>query len=160
MAPDYEVDQDELLFFCPRSATKSEDRVEMVRLVIPELLQQDFLHHYHTSLEGGHQCIGRTYQQIRAKFHWRGHIEVCNGMCGECVDCETGTGRPGDRSGSPETYKQRTLFRFWRWIIFRLCRCRSKGTQELLIWVDRFSGYVGANASASRTAQTIAENYK
>ena len=27
IAPDYEVDQDELLLFCPRSAIKSEDRV-------------------------------------------------------------------------------------------------------------------------------------
>ena len=44
--------------------------MELVRLVIPELLQQDFLHHYHTSLkaatkgkaertnESGLTCIG------------------------------------------------------------------------------------------------------
>ena len=37
IARNYEVDQDELLLFCPRSATKSEDRVELSRLVIPEL---------------------------------------------------------------------------------------------------------------------------
>ena len=43
--------------------------VELVRLVIPEVLKQDFLHHYHTSLEGGHQRIGPTYQQIRSRFH-------------------------------------------------------------------------------------------
>ena len=42
IAPDYEVDQDELLLLCPRSATKSEDRVELDRLVISELLQQEF----------------------------------------------------------------------------------------------------------------------
>ena len=35
------------------SATKIDDRAELVRLVIPELLQNDVLHHYHTSLEGG-----------------------------------------------------------------------------------------------------------
>ena len=72
IAPDYEVDQNGLLLFCPRSASKSEDRVELVRLVTPELLQQDFLHHYHTSLEAGHQGKCQTYQRIRAKFHWRG----------------------------------------------------------------------------------------
>ena len=42
ISPDYEVNQDKLLLFCPRSATKSQDHVELVRLVIPELLQQNF----------------------------------------------------------------------------------------------------------------------
>ena len=49
VAPDYEVDQSGLLFFCPRSATELEDRTELARLVVPEQLQQAFLHHYHTS---------------------------------------------------------------------------------------------------------------
>ncbi|KAE8898022.1 hypothetical protein PF005_g22395 [Phytophthora fragariae] len=35
-----------------------------------------------------------------------------------------------------------------------------KGNTELLIWVDLFTGYVIAKASASRTAQTIAESYE
>ena len=70
IAPDYKLDQSGLLFFCPRSATKAEDRTELARLVVPEQLQQDFLHHYHTSLEGVHRGIGRTYQRIRANFHW------------------------------------------------------------------------------------------
>ncbi|GMF47094.1 unnamed protein product [Phytophthora fragariaefolia] len=36
----------------------------------------------------------------------------------------------------------------------------TKGNTELLIWIDLFTGYVIAKASASRTAQTIAENYE
>ena len=83
LAPDYEVDQSGLLLFCPRSTAKPEDRAESVRLVIPELLQRDFLHHYHTSLEGGHQGIGRTYQRIRAKFHWRGLYRSVQQYVGE-----------------------------------------------------------------------------
>ncbi|KAG2773747.1 hypothetical protein PC129_g15072 [Phytophthora cactorum] len=34
------------------------------------------------------------------------------------------------------------------------------GNTELLIWVDLLTGYVIAKASASRTAQTIAEPYE
>ena len=34
----------------------------------PGAIAARFLHHYHTSFKGGHQGIGRTYQQIRAKF--------------------------------------------------------------------------------------------
>ena len=60
-APDYEVDQSKLLYFCPRSNTEVNDRTELARLVVPEQLQRDFLHHYRTSLEGSHQGIGRTY---------------------------------------------------------------------------------------------------
>ncbi|KAG2782477.1 hypothetical protein PC116_g3569 [Phytophthora cactorum] len=35
-----------------------------------------------------------------------------------------------------------------------------KWKTELLLWIDLFTGYVLAKASASRTAQTIAENYE
>ena len=37
IAPDYEVDENGLLFFSPRSSKGSDDRMEMVRLVVPEL---------------------------------------------------------------------------------------------------------------------------
>lgn len=80
IAPDYEVDESGLLFFCPSATPKSDDRTELIRLVVPELLQRDFLHHYHVSLEGGHQGIGRTYQRIRTNFHWRGLYRSVNDM--------------------------------------------------------------------------------
>ena len=44
IAPDYEVDEDGLFFFCPRS-TSTDKLTGMMRLVIPELLQKDFPHH-------------------------------------------------------------------------------------------------------------------
>ena len=69
IAPDYEVDENGLLFFSPRSSGSSEDRTEMISLVVPELLQRDVLHYYHTSLEEDHQGIGRKYQRIRSSFH-------------------------------------------------------------------------------------------
>ena len=76
--------------------------MELMRLVVPELLQQDFLHHYHTSLEGEHQGIGRTYQRIRSKFHWRGPIyRIVQRYVGECVNCTTGKGKPVLRGESP-----------------------------------------------------------
>lgn len=101
IALDYEIDQDWLLLFCPRAATKSEDRVCLGRLVIPEPLQQSFLHHYHNGLGNGHQCIERSYKRIRAKFYCRGLYRSVKPYVGECVDCETGKGRPCDRNGSP-----------------------------------------------------------
>jgi len=93
IADDYEVDEADLLFYCPASSRQSEERNTLTRLVVPETLQQDFLHHYHASLEGGHQGIGRTYQRIRSHFHWRGLYWSVQRYVGECTDWETGKGR-------------------------------------------------------------------
>uniref|UniRef100_A0AAV1UR94 Reverse transcriptase n=1 Tax=Peronospora matthiolae TaxID=2874970 RepID=A0AAV1UR94_9STRA len=101
LAPEYEIDENNLLFFCPTAKRESEDRDGLMRLVIPETLQQDFLHHYHTSLEGGHQGIGRTYQRIRSRFYWRGLYRSVQRYVGECTDCETGKGNPMIHGKSP-----------------------------------------------------------
>ncbi|GMF47750.1 unnamed protein product [Phytophthora fragariaefolia] len=99
IAEDYEVDEAGLLFYCPPSKQPCEDRDLVTRLVIPEPLQEDVLHHYHSSLEGGHQGIGRTYQRIRAHFHWRGLYRRVQQYVGQCVDC--GKGRPTMEGESP-----------------------------------------------------------
>ena len=101
IAPEYIVDENELLFFCPRSSGSSEDRTEMIRLVVPELMQQEFLRHYHTSLKGGYQEIRSTYQRIRSNFHWRWLYRSVHQCVGECVDCTTGKGVPSIPGGSP-----------------------------------------------------------
>ena len=74
LAPEYEIDENDLLFFCTMTKKDSEDRDSMMRLVIPETFQQDFFHHYHAILERGHQGIGRTYQRIRSRFHCKNCI--------------------------------------------------------------------------------------
>ena len=52
IAPDYDVDDNGLILFCPRSTGSSEVHKEMIQLVVPESSPQAFLHHYHTTLEG------------------------------------------------------------------------------------------------------------
>ena len=160
IAPDYEVDENGLLFFSPRSAKESDDRMEMVRLVVPELLQEDFMHHYHTSLEGGHQGIGRTYQRIRSNFHWRGLYRSVQRYVGKCVDCTTGKGLPAIRGRSPGNIQATYPFQVIAMDHIPSLPRSFKGNTELLLWVDLFSGYVIARASSSRTAQAIAEGYE
>ena len=128
--------------------------------MILELLQRDFLHHYHTSLEGGHQGIGRTYQRIRARFHWRGLYRSVQQYVGECVDCETGKGSPCEHGGSPGNLQATYPFHILAMDHIPSLPRSFKGNTELLLWVDLFSGYVIAKASSSRTAQTIADNYE
>ncbi|KAE8973020.1 hypothetical protein PF011_g25414 [Phytophthora fragariae] len=55
LAPQYEEGESGLLYYQSRNDDSAEGRDEMMKLVIPETLREDVLHHYHASLEGGHQ---------------------------------------------------------------------------------------------------------
>ncbi|OWZ12941.1 LOW QUALITY PROTEIN: reverse transcriptase [Phytophthora megakarya] len=57
------------VFYFPRTLTGDEDSYDVVRLLAPESIQQDFLQYYHTSLKGSHQGGGRTYRKIWTHFH-------------------------------------------------------------------------------------------
>ncbi|KAE8964248.1 hypothetical protein PF011_g28741 [Phytophthora fragariae] len=87
LADDFEVDEQDLLYYCPPSRNPDKERDGLLRLVIPETLHQDLLHHYHVSLEGGHQGISRTYQRIKDKVYWRGLFRSVQRFIGECTDC-------------------------------------------------------------------------
>ncbi|OWZ10119.1 reverse transcriptase [Phytophthora megakarya] len=158
IAMNYEVDQHELLFYCPTTKESAADRDKLMRLVLSETLHQDLLHHYHTSLQGGHQGIGRTYDRIRDHFHWRGLYRSVQRYVGECIDCETGKGRPriqGESLGNLQaTYPFQIIARDHIPSLLR----SYKGNTELLNFEDLFSCYVIAKASGSRTAQTLVES--
>ncbi|KAE9333740.1 hypothetical protein PR003_g13870 [Phytophthora rubi] len=139
---DYDVDLDGLLFYCPPAKRTTEERDGLMRLVVPKPLQQDVLHHYHSSLEEGRQGIGRTYQRIRDHFHWRGLYRSVQRYVGECVDCETGKGRPTLQGESPGNIQATYPFQIIAMDhILSLPKSR-KGNTELQIWVDLFTGYV------------------
>ncbi|OWZ19428.1 reverse transcriptase [Phytophthora megakarya] len=146
IAMNYEVDQSDLLFYCPTTKEAAADRDKMMRLVVSETLQQDILHHYHASLQGGHQGIGRTYDRIRDHFHWSG-LYKSNVLIVK---------QAKDDLGSRATYPFQIIATDH---IPSLPRSFN-GNTELLLFVDLFSGYVIVKASASRSAQTIAETYE
>ena len=160
LAPAYEIDENDMLFICPVAKPRSEGRDGLMRPVIPETLQQDFLHHYHASLEGGHQGIDRTYHKIRSRFYWRGLYRIVQRYVGDCTDCETGKKSPMIHGRSSGNLQATYPFQIVAMDHIPSLPKSFKGNTELLIWVDLFSGYVIANTSSSRTAQLIAENYK
>ncbi|OWZ01915.1 reverse transcriptase [Phytophthora megakarya] len=131
IAMDYEVNQQDLLFYCPTSKETAADRDKSMRL-------------------RGHQGIGRTYDRIRDHFHWRG----------ECADCETGKERPRIQGESPSNLQATYPIQIIVMDHIPSLPRSFNGNTELLIFVDLFSGYVIAKASASRSAQTIAETYE
>ncbi|ETP10018.1 hypothetical protein F441_14257 [Phytophthora nicotianae CJ01A1] len=133
IAGDYDVDESGLLFYSTHAGRDDGDRDRLAKLVEPEDLQQDVLHHYHTSLEGGSEELtsgsGRTFT---------------GAVCLRVYDDTWDIARIVKPGRDAQLYEE----------------SRRKRNTELLFWVDLFSGYVMAKASASRTAQTIAESYE
>ena len=72
IALDYVIDEAGLLYFCPRSATKLDNRSELIRLVIPPCSSQ-------LPYKAGKETStrGRTYHRVRSHYHWR---EVYSGV--------------------------------------------------------------------------------
>ncbi|KAE9179236.1 hypothetical protein PF005_g23759 [Phytophthora fragariae] len=135
LAPQYEEGESGLLYYQSRNDDSAEGRDEMMKLVIPETLREDVLHHYHASLEGGHQGIGRTHQR-------------------------TGKGRPTIQGESPGNIVATYPFQVIPMDHIPSLPASYKGNTELLVWVDLFTGFVVVKANASRTAQTVAEAYE
>ncbi|POM74090.1 Reverse transcriptase [Phytophthora palmivora] len=109
--------------FCTKKVQRDEDRDAVIQLVVPESLQQDFLHHYHASLEGEHQGIGRTYLRIRAHFH------CVQKYVGECTDW-----RPSVQGESPGNIQATYSFQGISLDHIPTLPRSFKGNTELLLW--------------------------
>ncbi|OWZ00183.1 reverse transcriptase [Phytophthora megakarya] len=147
----------DLRFYCPTTSDAAVDRDKSMRLVIPEMLQQDILYHYHTSLQGGHHGIGRTYDRVRDHFQWRGLYKSVKRYVGECVDCEMGKGRPRIQGDSPGNLQATYSFQNIAMDHIPSLPSSFNGNTELLSFVDRYG--IG-KACVSRSAQTITETYE
>ncbi|POM58038.1 Reverse transcriptase [Phytophthora palmivora] len=155
IADDYEVDASDLLFFCPKTIKDGEDRKRIMRLVVPENLQQDFLHHYHSILVGGHQGIGRTYLRIRSHFHWRVLYRGGQRYVGGCTDCENGKGRPFAQGESPGHIQATYPFQVISMDHIPSLPQSFKENTELLIWADLCSGYRDRPVKHKRSRKTM-----
>ena len=131
--------------------------MELVRLVVPELPQQDFLHHYHTSLEGGYQRIGKTYRRIRSNDTREDSFGVSRVMWQNVLIAR----REKENRFFAANLRgmSKPLIRFAMDQIPSLTRY-FKGNTKLLLVVDLFSGFGISKARSSRTAQKIAESYE
>ena len=76
------------------------------------------------------------------------------------MDCETGKGGSTLQGKSPGNIKATYPFQGIAMNYIPFLHKSYKGNTVLLAWVDLFTGYVMANASASRTAQTVPEGYE
>ncbi|POM76566.1 LOW QUALITY PROTEIN: Reverse transcriptase [Phytophthora palmivora] len=152
----YETDESGLLFYFPPTKQSDEDRDLMAKLVVPETLQNDLMHHYHSSLEVTKVLDGHTTRSELISTD-ADYIRVYNATW---VNCGTGKGRYKIHGESPGNLQATYPFQIIGMDHIPSLPRSYKGNTELLIWIDLFTGYVIAKASASKTAQTVAENYE
>ncbi|DBA00289.1 TPA: hypothetical protein N0F65_001484 [Lagenidium giganteum] len=131
-----------------------------IRVVVPTTLQQDLLHHYHASLESGHQGIVRTFARLRQRFYWCGMYQSCYRFVTSCLDCETAKGRPNLRIPSPGNLVAVYPFQIIAMDFIPSLPESYRGNSELLLFVDLHTGFAICHASASRTAVTVASIYE
>ncbi|POM78907.1 LOW QUALITY PROTEIN: Reverse transcriptase [Phytophthora palmivora] len=155
IASEYEVDEANLLFFCPRpeTTTGTESSSYLSWNAYSKIF---YIIITPVSSEGIRASEERT----------RGLDGVPTGEAyternvGECTDCKTGKGRPSVQGESPGNIQGTYPFQVISMGHIPSLPRSSKGNTELLIWADVFSGYVIVKTSSSREAQTIAENYE
>ncbi|OWZ00886.1 LOW QUALITY PROTEIN: reverse transcriptase [Phytophthora megakarya] len=153
IATDYEVDKQDLLFYCPPTPRSGDDRDRLLRLVVPE-----------TNLTSCNTITLRWKADIR---EWgvptsgsgitSTEEDYIGGNVGECVNCETGKGKPVIRSESPGNLQATYPFQIIAMDPIPSLPRSRKGNTELLIWVDLFTGYLIAKASSSRS---VPESYE
>ncbi|OWZ17369.1 LOW QUALITY PROTEIN: reverse transcriptase [Phytophthora megakarya] len=127
---------------------------------VPDTLLSDILHHYHTTLEGGHQGIPTSGSGITSTG------EDCIGVFSDIwgnawtAKRETGKEKPAIRGESPGNLQATHPFQIIAMDHIPSLPRSHKGNTELLIWVDLFTGYVIAKASSSLSVQMVAESFE
>ncbi|OWZ00447.1 hypothetical protein PHMEG_00028360 [Phytophthora megakarya] len=94
VADQFVLDSRDALFYVSRNTReRPRDAADCLRLVVPQDLQEDILHHCHADLQGAHQGIIRT-ERLRKGFYWIGMFKDTERYVKECVDCVTAKGLP------------------------------------------------------------------
>lgn len=148
-ADSFELGNDDLLYYVGMQRRPHPDgEGPQMSVVLPSTLQQEVLHHYHTSLVGGHQGISRTFARLTARFYWKNMFRSVQKFIKTCVDCETEKGEPRTRSRSPGSIQASYPFQVLGLDHIPSMPKSKRGNTELLIWVDQHTGFVIVSTNA------------
>ncbi|DAZ94520.1 TPA: hypothetical protein N0F65_001536, partial [Lagenidium giganteum] len=132
LAPSFEVDARGVLRYISLSGRMSpHDGTEdpVARVVLPTTLDEEILSYYHSSLDGGHQGVSRTFARIRKTFYWRGLFRSVQAFVARCPvpparECQ------GSMHPHPVTSLQPDPFRSLRWTSSPRCLCPTWATRS------------------------------
>ncbi|OWZ07254.1 reverse transcriptase, partial [Phytophthora megakarya] len=156
IADQFVLDSRDALFYVSRSTPeRPRDAADRLRLVVPQDLQEDILHHCHADFQGAHQGIIRTYERLRKEFYWIGMFKDTERYVKECVDCVTAKGLPRNPGPSPGNLLATRLFQVVS-MDFVIPLPRSvRGNMALLLFQCAFSGFIMCMAMASTESQDV-----
>ncbi|OWZ01609.1 LOW QUALITY PROTEIN: reverse transcriptase [Phytophthora megakarya] len=136
------------------------DKRSELRLVVPEALRPDILHHAHEDFQSGHQGITRTYERLRSELFWTGMFQDVEMFVKECTDCASAKGRPPNPGPSPGNIGPTGPFEVVSMNFVTHLPKSERGNTFLLLFQYMFTGYVMCKPMSSTTAQDCAEAYE
>jgi hypothetical protein len=156
IADQFVIDEHRVLRYV---SLKPSARGRPAKLVAPVSMRKDLLHHCHAEMQGGHQGITRTYERVRSEYYWLGMYNDVAQYCRECVDCNTGKGRPVNTGPSPGNIMPDYPFHVVSVDFVLLLPPSEQGNTALLLFQDMFSGYVMCRAMSDTSAPEVAKAY-
>jgi hypothetical protein len=128
IADDYEVDEADLLFYCPASARQSEERDTLTRLVVPRPCNKISCIIITPAWKGAiRESAGHTSGSDRTSIG-EGCTGVSSAMWENAQTVRQGRDGRSGKENRQGTYKLRTCSRSWPWTTSRRCRSPSKAT--------------------------------
>ncbi|OWY97845.1 reverse transcriptase, partial [Phytophthora megakarya] len=155
------LDSRDALFYVSRNTPeRPRDAADRLRLVVPQDLQEDILHHCHADFQGARQGIIRTCERLRKEFYWIGMFKYTERYVKECVDCVTAKGLPRNPGSSPGNLLATRPFQVVSMDFVIPLPQSTRGNTALLLFQCAFSVFIMCKAMASTEAQDVAEAYE
>jgi hypothetical protein len=152
----YVLDKDGVLYYSP----VSRDESTTMRLVVPDVLQEDVLRAYHTELGGGaHQGVGRVFARLRRSYYWRGLYADVEWFVASCEDCATAKGKPRYKGRSPGNIVATRPFQVLAMDFALPLPKTLAGNGAMLCFVCLFTGFIILMPMEDTSATAVAEAY-
>jgi hypothetical protein len=132
------------------------DRDESLLLEIPQTFQQQLIEEIHSGFCGAHCGRDRTFNKMRARYHWPGMTKDIYQFLSKCIPCNTANLQQIEPPLQESTMPQ---FPF-ETIAIDTCgpypRAES-GNSYIITVVDLFTGYIETIPVVDKTSTTVAK---
>ena len=146
-----------VLYYKPYS--KNNDEIQL-RIVVPIGLQKDILSAYHDELGAGcHQGISKTYSKIKKYYYWKGLYADVERYIVNCLDCQSGRGKPKYMGISPGNITATRPFQIVAMDFAIALPKKYSGNVALLLFCCLFTGFIILVPMAETTAEDVANVY-
>ena len=113
-----------------------------LKLVIPDLLREEFIHAMHDERSSGHLGVTKTFNRLRRRFYWPGMYKDVEKYVASCLDCQTGKGKPRNRAKSKGNILATYPLEVVGMDILGPFTITERGNAYVIVFVCQFTGFV------------------